>query len=106
MRGLHSEISTGNQVTMEDEIVDELALKLDLANMELRHVDEVLSRRPALAMFTDRYTKLEFLCMANGELLKLAHGYERYLMAHEMEDAVAAEALIIVRRQIKKYGGG
>jgi hypothetical protein len=89
---------------MIDSRFEESALKLDLANMELRTIDEALARRPALTQSADRYTKIEFLCSANGELLKLAHGYERYLMAHEQNEPIAP-LLELVRKEIKKYSG-
>ena len=45
-----------------DELLQELALKLDLANMELRTIDNVLARRPALADYKHRTEKIERCC--------------------------------------------
>ena len=53
----------------QDELMQDLALKLDLANMELQTIDEVLARRPALARFKHRTEKIEHACRMNGDLL-------------------------------------
>ena len=52
-----------------DELLQEVALTLDLANMELQTIDEVLARRPALAALKHRTEKIEHMCRVNGQLL-------------------------------------
>jgi hypothetical protein len=47
-----------------------LALALDLANMELRNIDNVLARRPALEDLRDRYAKVERACTMAGRAEK------------------------------------
>jgi hypothetical protein len=49
------------------DLVQELALKLDLANMELQTIDEVLARRPALSTLKHRTEKIERACNAASE---------------------------------------
>ena len=53
----------------QNELLQDLALKLDLANMELQTIDEVLARRPALAGLKHRTEKIERACHVNSELL-------------------------------------
>jgi hypothetical protein len=53
----------------QDELLQDLALKLDLANMELQTIDGVLARRPALDKLKHRTEKIERACQVNGELL-------------------------------------
>jgi hypothetical protein len=53
----------------QDELLQDLALKLDLANMELQTIDQVLARRPALSGLKHRTEKIERACQVNGELL-------------------------------------
>jgi hypothetical protein len=60
---------------MSDELLDNLALKLDLANMELHAIDEILARRPALANAKLRTEKIERACSAAGELDGLLRKY-------------------------------
>lgn len=64
----------------QDELLQNLALKLDLANMELQTIDEVLARRPALAGLKHRTEKIERACEANGQLLKLLEDLRAHLM--------------------------
>jgi len=47
---------------LSDEEIQDVALKLDLANMELQTIDEVLARRPALGALKHRAEKIERLC--------------------------------------------
>ncbi len=47
-----------------DDMLQDLALKLDLANMELQTIDAVLTRRPALAGLKHRTEKIERACQA------------------------------------------
>jgi hypothetical protein len=51
-------------------MLQDLALKLDLANMELQTIDEVLARRPALAGLKHRTEKIEHACAVNSLLLE------------------------------------
>jgi ABC-type transporter Mla subunit MlaD len=53
-----------------DDLLQDLALKLDLANMELQTIDAVLARLPALSQLKHRTEKIERACQANSELLK------------------------------------
>ncbi len=53
------------------ELLQDLALKLDLANMELTTIDNVLARRPALAGLKHRAEKIEHACDVNSYLVKL-----------------------------------
>jgi hypothetical protein len=50
--------------------LQDVALALDLANMELQTIDEVLARRPALSGLKHRTEKIERACQVNGELLR------------------------------------
>jgi hypothetical protein len=59
----------GRRAANAQELLQDVALKLDLANMELRTIDEVLARRPALAGLKHRTEKIERACNVNGELL-------------------------------------
>jgi hypothetical protein len=51
------------------DLLQDVALKLDLANMELKTIDGVLARRPALAELKHRTEKIERCCAINGQLL-------------------------------------
>jgi hypothetical protein len=53
---------------MSQELQDELALKLDLANMELSAIDGILARRPALATAIYRTEKIELALSAASQL--------------------------------------
>jgi hypothetical protein len=50
-----------------EEMVQELALKLDLANMELATIDNVLARRPALDGLKHRTEKIERACQVAAD---------------------------------------
>jgi hypothetical protein len=52
-----------------EDMLQDLALKLDLANMELQTIDAVLARRPALTGLKHRTEKIERTCNVNSELL-------------------------------------
>ena len=54
----------------QDELMQDLALKLDLATVELRTIDEVLARRPALDGLKHRTWKIAHACSVIGELLQ------------------------------------
>lgn len=60
----------GRRAANAQELLQDVALKLDLANMELQTIDEVLARRPALAGLKHRTEKIERVCQVNGELLR------------------------------------
>jgi hypothetical protein len=62
------------------ELLQDLALKLDLANMELTTIDEVLARRPALDRLKHRTEKIERACAANGEMLKMLEDLRTHLV--------------------------
>jgi hypothetical protein len=47
---------------------------------ELDMIDEALARRPALARFEDRYTKISFACEINSQLLEAC---ERLLLFNQ-----------------------
>lgn len=64
----------------QDELTQDLALKLDLANMELQTIDEVLARRPALGGLKHRTEKIERMCSVNGELLATLQNVYNYLI--------------------------
>lgn len=70
----------GRRAANAQELLQDVALKLDLANMELQTIDEVLARRPALSGLKHRTEKIERACQVNGELLAalkdLAHQVE------------------------------
>lgn len=53
--------------TTREDLLQELALKLDLANMELQTIDNVLARRPALAHLRHRTEKIERACQAAAD---------------------------------------
>jgi len=57
------------------EVVQDLALKLDLANMELNTIDNVLSRRPALGAFKHRTEKIEHAVNSAGRFDDLLRRY-------------------------------
>ena len=67
----------------QDEFMQDLALKLDLANMELHSIDEVLARRPALAGLKHRTEKIEYACRLNGELLAVLIAVQPFLKRFE-----------------------
>ena len=73
-----------------EEMLQELALKLDLANMELTTIDEVLARRPALAGLKHRTEKIERACHINSLLLETLEDLHRRW--HGMHDTFAKEA--------------
>jgi hypothetical protein len=73
----------------QDEMVPDLALKLDLANMELQTIDEVHARRPALAGLKHRTEKIEHMCRVNGELLDTLE--ELHRKWHDLHDTFAKE---------------
>ena len=58
-----------------EEMVQELALNLDLALMELRSIDAVLARRPALADCPSRVEKIERSVSAAARLDGLLRRY-------------------------------
>jgi hypothetical protein len=64
----------------QDEMLQDLALKLDLANMELTTIDEVLARRPALDKLKHRTEKIERACEANGAMLKMLEDLRVHLL--------------------------
>ena len=61
----------------QDEMLQDVALKLDLANMELQTIDEVLARRPALSGLKHRTEKIERACATNSNLLKALEDLHR-----------------------------
>lgn len=71
-----------NMEDEREETLQDLALKLDLANMELATIDGVLARRPALAGLKHRTEKIERMCQVNGELLKLLVHITNLLLGH------------------------
>lgn len=60
------------------EVVQDLALKLDLANMELHTIDEILARRPALGNFHHRTEKIEHVLAAVARYDGLLRRYGRH----------------------------
>lgn len=49
------------------ELLQQVCLKLDLANMELQAIDSVLSRHPALSGLTHRTEKIERACQVAAD---------------------------------------
>jgi hypothetical protein len=58
-----------------DEMKQGLAMSLDIALMELRSIDLILERRPALAGVKDRFSKIEHAIAAAGRLDGLLRRY-------------------------------
>jgi hypothetical protein len=60
-----------------DDLLQDVALKLDLANMELERIDATLRRRPALSGLKYRTEKIERACQAASDadkaLCDIAH---------------------------------
>ena len=55
----------------DDDFTQDLALRLDLVNMELQSIDAILARRPALEALKHRTEKIEHACQSNSELLRV-----------------------------------
>lgn len=70
----------GRRAANAQELLQDVALKLDLANMELQTIDEVLARRPALQRFKHRTEKIEHACLVNGEMLKMLQDLRTHLL--------------------------
>jgi hypothetical protein len=79
----------------QDELMQDLALKLDLANMELRTIDEALARRPALAGLKHRTEKIERACAINGELLKATESAHRHMVGLKAYLATCSTEVIV-----------
>jgi hypothetical protein len=78
-----------------EELLQDVALKLDLANMELQTIDEVLARRPALAGLKHRTEKIERACQVNGELLTALQGACNHMTGLKAYLATCATEVII-----------
>jgi|HubBroStandDraft_4_1064222.scaffolds.fasta_scaffold05566_11 hypothetical protein len=59
----------GRRAANAQRLLQDVALALDLANMELQTIDESLARRPALSGLKHRTEKIERACNVNSELL-------------------------------------
>ena len=80
---------------VNSDLLQELALKLDLANMELTTIDEVLARRPVLAGLKHRTEKIERTCYVNSELLKAAQSAQQHMIGLKAYLATCATKVIV-----------
>jgi hypothetical protein len=76
------EMQKGEVMTEHEDMLQDLALKLDLANMELQTIDEMLARRPALAALKHRTEKIEYCCAVNSQLLKELEDLHTFVLGH------------------------
>ncbi len=91
----------------QNELLQDLALKLDLANMELQTIDEVLARRPALDGLKHRTEKIERACQANGDLLKVLEAARHCIKSYQHGNAatdLAKEMAEKIEEVLKKNG--
>jgi hypothetical protein len=64
--------------TEREDLLQDLALKLDLANMELQTIDSILARRPALGGFAQRTEKIEHAIVTAGRYDGLLRKYGKH----------------------------
>ena len=90
--------------TRED-LLQDLALKLDLANMELQTIDEVLARRPALANLKHRTEKIERACQAASDMDKALRECLPQLRWADCHGSRCPELLAEIEYILSKSGG-
>ena len=88
-----------------EEMLQDLALKLDLANMELRTIDEALARRPALDVLKHRTEKIERCCAVNGTLLAACELAEQSLVGVPLSQTDITVLVNTLRAAIRKAKG-
>ena len=91
-------------MSTREDMLQDLALKLDLVNMELQTIDEVLARRPALSGLKHRTEKIERACHTNGELLKALQNACHHMIGLKAYLATCATGVIIENLEIAIAG--
>src|ERR1700723_3245775 len=82
-------------MSTQEDLLQDLALKLDLANMELQTIDNVLAQRPALAELKHRTEKIERACQVAADADKALVSASNYLGGLAAYLATCATATII-----------
>jgi hypothetical protein len=95
----------GRRAANAQQLLQDVALKLDLANMELQTIDEVLARRPALAGLKHRTEKIEHACFINGRLLAVLEAVLPNLEWANLHGSRCEEMLSQAKTIIRKAKG-